>query len=57
MDVVVTVKEAVVVSVLVVGKATEPKAAPMTSKMTATPTNDRIVELFIYPDDSLEGTL
>jgi len=37
----------VVVSVFVIGKATEPKAVPMTSMMTATPAIDKIVVPFI----------
>jgi hypothetical protein len=38
-----------VVTVLVSGKSNEPKAVPMTSMMSATPTNVRRVEFFIIP--------
>ena len=46
LEVVVVTEVIVVVSILLVGKTVEPSAMPMTSMMTATPTNDRIVEGF-----------
>lgn len=57
LEVLVVTDVIVVASVLVIGKATEPKAVPMMSMMTPTPTNDRKVEPFIYLDDLLEGIL